>query len=111
MKNIIRLLFFTVCIVIFSTSCSNEPELDLYCSINGQVTDMQTGEPIQAASITLTPGGLTTVSGSDGTFEFINLDPGQYDVIVQAYGYYVNRKSVKAVVGESHRVDIPLTKQ
>lgn len=107
-KNLLLLLF--TCITLLTTGCSNDTELDLYSTINGQITDKQNGEPIQAAAITLTPGGNTTVSGSDGTFEFNNLNSGQYTVIVQAEGYLTNRKSVNAISGETHRVDIPLTK-
>lgn len=110
MKQGIGYLLLSLCTFLFCIGCSNETDLDLYSSLNGQVTDMQTGEPIKGASITLTPGGMTTVTGSDGNFGFVNLDPGLYTVIVQSDGYMTNRKNVNAVAGESHHVDVPLSK-
>lgn len=108
-RNILYLIFFLGASLL-QMSCSSDTDLDLYSTLSGQVTDMQTGEPIKAAAVTLTPGGMTTVSGADGTFEFLNLDPGQYTVIVQSDGYVTNRKHVNAIAGESHHVDIPLSK-
>lgn len=111
MKKYILYAIMTFVAAVCNMSCSNDTELDLYCTVNGQVTDAQTGEPIKAASVMLTPGGMTTVSGSDGTFEFTRLDPGQYTVFVQADGYESNRKIVNAVAGEARHADVPLSKQ
>ena len=110
MKKYALFLIIIICGACINISCTDEPDLDLYCTINGQVTDAKTGEPIKAASVVLTPGGMTTVSGSDGTFEFTRLDAGQYTVIVQSDGYRTNRKTVDAVAGESYHVDVPLDK-
>lgn len=110
MKKYILYVIVAFVAAVCNVGCSSDTELDLYCTVNGQVTDAQTGEPIKAASVMLTPGGMTTVSGSDGTFEFTRLDPGQYTVLVQADGYVSNRKYVNATAGESYQVDIPLSK-
>lgn len=110
MKKYALYLIIIICGACFNISCSDEPDLNLYCTINGQVTDAQTGEPIKAASVVLTPSGMTTVSGSDGTFEFTRLDADQYIVIVQSDGYMTNRKTVNAIAGESLHVDVPLSK-
>lgn len=111
MKKYALFLIIIICGVCFNMSCSSDTELDLYSTISGQVTDIQTGEPIKGASIMLKPGGMTTVSGSDGLFEFVRLTPRQYTVFVQAEGYISNRKDVTVEAGESRHVDIPLSKQ
>lgn len=110
MKRYFFYLIVCFIVAIFNMGCSNDIELDLYCTINGNVIDAQTGEPIKAASVMLTPSGKTTVSGSDGTFEFASIDPGQYTILVQALGYVSNRKIINTVAGETHHVDIPMSK-
>lgn len=90
------------------SSCS-KTEYNLFCSIHGIVSDVETGTPVANATVTLSPGGRSTISGSDGQYEFIDLDPGQYTVTVQCSGYKTNRKAVNAVSAESVRADIPLT--
>jgi len=109
MRKYIAFFLSIFALTVFS-GCNNYEDLDLYGTITGQVSDKESGEPIQSAAITLSPGGLTTVSGSDGVFEYINLEPQQYTVTVQMDGYVTNRKSVTVIAGESLRADIPLTK-
>jgi hypothetical protein len=65
------------------------------------VSDVATGEPIDDAIVTLSPGGGNRRTGSDGRFEFNNLDERQYDIMAQKTGeYQSNKSSVKAVRGE-----------
>lgn len=56
-------------------------------SIYGTVVDKATGEPIKAAGVELSPNGLKTVTGSEGQFEFTELDPGKYTLIITKTGY------------------------
>ena len=84
MKKIIYLL---VGIVLFGGlyySCAPE---ELPGSIYGTVVDKATGEPIKAAGVELSPSGLKTVTGSEGQFEFTELDPGKYTLIITKTGY------------------------
>ena len=84
MKKIIYLL---VGIVLFGGlyySCAPE---ELSGSIYGTVVDKATGEPIKAAGVELSPSGLKTVTGSEGQFEFTELDPGKYTLIITKTGY------------------------
>ena len=76
----------------------------------GTITDYSTGEPIDGADITLNPDGKSTKTGSDGRYEFKDLDIMQYTVMVQKEGYRTNRKTVTVISGESVRADIPLIK-
>ena len=84
MKKIIYLL---VGIILFGGlyySCAPE---ELPGSIYGTVVDKATGEPIKSAGVELSPSGLKTVTGSEGQFEFTELDPGKYTLIITKTGY------------------------
>ena len=68
-------LFFTLPLfaVLLMTACEEELP-NTMGNIYGIVGDMETGEPIKGASVVLSPGNRTTVTGSDGHFEFISLE-------------------------------------
>ena len=69
--------------------------------ISGIVSDKNTGEPVATVSATLSPGGNSTVTGSDGSFEFIDLSPGEYSVNINKEGYNGNNKTVTVVAGQT----------
>ncbi|MDR1155733.1 MAG: carboxypeptidase-like regulatory domain-containing protein [Bacteroidales bacterium] len=102
-------VFSAILLIAICNSCSKDTP-DLFSTIHGIVSDHETGAPIETASIVLSPGGKTSVSGVDGRYEFKDLEATQYTVTVQKAGYHTNRKTVTAVAGESVQVDIPLTK-
>lgn len=94
MKKIIYLL---VGIVLFGGlyySCAPE---ELPGSIYGTVVDKATGEPIKSAGVELSPSGLKTVTGSEGQFEFTELDPGKYTLLITKTGY---------MDGVSHTIEV-----
>ncbi len=108
LKHILLTLSLGLIFILTMGGCS-KTEHDLFCSIHGIVSDASNGNPVANATITLSPGGRATVSGSDGQFEFIDLDPGQYTITVQCTGFNANRKTVNAISSEAVRADIPLT--
>lgn len=69
--------------------------------ISGSVSDKNTGEPVATVNATLSPGGNATVTGSDGSFEFIDLSPGEYTVNINKEGYNGNNKTVTVVAGQT----------
>ncbi len=84
MKKIINLLFlFTILVV---TSCETLVNTG---TIHGVVTDYATGEPIKNAGVTLMPIGYTTITGSEGQFQFDNLEPRTYQLMIQKTGYEI----------------------
>ncbi len=91
-------------------SCSKE-EQDSFGTLYGVVTDKQTGDPLNNVTVTLSPGGTTKITGSDGLFEFAELTPQQYTITVQKSGYETNRKTLSAVVGEKIEANITMTPQ
>ena len=108
MKKTICLFFSIALLCGFYQSC--QPNVELPGGIYGTVLDKETGEPIRNAEISLSPSGKTTVVGSNGTYEFVNLEAGMYTVNVQADGYDHNSKTANVVNGESTACDFHLTK-
>ncbi len=91
-----------------STSCGDNDDYELWCTINGNVTDYQNGNPLENATVVLTPSGKSVQTDVNGTYEFNDLESQQYVITVQKAGYQPNRKNVKPVSGESVRIDIQL---
>lgn len=95
-------------VLLLAVSCAKDAEI-LTGSIYGEVTDAQTGEPIQGVQISLTPGGATTTTGSDGSYEFLDLEVNQYQLQAKKTDYVTNTKRVTVVVGKSVIGDMVLT--
>ena len=92
-----KILINLVSIILFGVlyySCTPE---ELPGSIYGTVVDKATGEPIKSAGVELSPSGLKTVTGSEGQFEFTELDPGKYTLLITKTGY---------IDGVSHTIEV-----
>lgn len=85
-------------------------DYDTFGTLYGIVSDVETAEPVGSASIVLNPGGTSLMSGSDGRFEFQELEPQQYTITVQKNGYSTNRKSVTILAGEKTEANILIRK-
>lgn len=84
------LLFFCAAIASIATilySCSEDVAESADGSIIGVVSDSATGETIPTVKISITPGGDSTITGSDGSFEFHNLSAGEYTLSLSKKGY------------------------
>ncbi|GHT49011.1 hypothetical protein AGMMS49982_01480 [Bacteroidia bacterium] len=55
--------------------------------IYGAITDKATGELIKTAGVQLDPGGIKTVTGSEGQYQFDDLASGTYSLTVTKTGY------------------------
>ena len=85
MKKFLTLLTIALSLVLISHSC--KPKEEEPGSIYGVVTDKATGEPVKTAGVELSPLGLKTVTGSEGQFEFAELEAGEYKLFVTKTGY------------------------
>lgn len=56
-------------------------------SIYGAVTDFATGAPVANANVSLRPGNETALTGYDGMYEFIDVDDGDYSIVVSKAEY------------------------
>ena len=100
---------FVLSLVLFA-SCS-PVTYDVFSTITGTVFDEQTKDPIDGVSVILSPSGKNSITGSDGYFEFQDLEAGQYTLTVQATGYSSNRKTITVVAGATENVNITLQKK
>lgn len=66
--------------------CAPE-ETEKLGTIYGTVTDFSSGDPITNANVKLNPRGETTLTGSDGTFQFNDLPAGSYSLSLSKNGY------------------------
>ena len=94
-------------IVILNVSCTKD-EVELTGEIYGRITNGFSSEPLSGVSVTITPGGRSTFTGSDGTFSFIECEPGQYNLQAQRSGFQTNYKQISVIAGERALGDMVL---
>lgn len=100
-----------LCLILLGLMSSCSPtEYDLFGNISGTVIDVDTGEPVQQATVTLSPTSKNTYTGMDGMFEFHELEAQQYTLTVQKTGYQANRKLVNVNPGETTNVALVMQK-
>ena len=90
------------------TGCSGD-ETPGFGSIYGLVTNANSGQPVYGATVTLSPGNFSTTTGSDGRYEFVDLEPGQYKIQVQATDYQANSSQIQVNAGSQAIGDIAIT--
>lgn len=76
--------------------------------ICGVVTGVTDGKVLSGAKITLTPGGKTATTGSDGTYKFTGTEPGQYTVQAYCNGYQGDSKQITVKAGSTSTADFQL---
>lgn len=76
--------------------------------LSGLVTGIDQNRGL-AGNVSLSPGGQRVTTGSDGRYEFLNLEPGQYTVSVSCNGYKSAEKSFSVVAGKITSGDIQLS--
>ena len=86
-------LFSLLILIIALCGCAKD-EVETNGTIYGIVNDADNGEPIQDGHIALNPGGKTANTGSDGRYEFLDLEPGQYTIQISKSGYKTNTKRI-----------------
>ena len=94
--------------------CNNNDDKDKDSSLGniyGIVTDYTNANaPIAGATVTLNTKGLTKTTGSDGRFEFTNVERGTYTVQVMANNYQTTTKQVTVYAGKNSICDFQLSK-
>lgn len=89
-------------------NCSKDEEVTTG-TITGYVTEYGNANTgIAGATVTLSPSGLTRTTGSDGRYEFTDVQPGNYDIQVAANGFQSNNKRVSVVAAQTIVADIQL---
>lgn len=106
-KAAIYIIAFTF-LLLTSAGCDSY-SYNIFGSIEGTVTDADSGLPLGNAVITLVPGSSSTQTGADGKFFFSDLDEGQYTVSVQKSGYQANRRNVTVISDETVSILVSLS--
>ena len=78
---------FTALLLVCCAMFGCTPEEEKLGTIYGTVTDFSSGEPIGNVNVRLNPRGETTLTGMDGTFEFVDLPSGSYSLSLSKNGY------------------------
>ena len=99
MKQLTIIFMFLLGIYAASSCSSDISEENKYGSIAGSVSDATTGEPVPTVRVKLTPGGNSTVTGTDGSFNFLNLEPAEYTLDISKEGYKANSAKVNVRIG------------
>ena len=97
-----RVYLFSVLIAfaIFGSCSKDITEESKVGSIAGSVSDRTTGEPVATVNVSIAPSGSSTVTGSDGTFTFRNLEEGSYTLTITKEGYKQNSSTVTVRPGD-----------
>lgn len=82
-----------------------------YATISGFVYDKTDGSQIKNAVVTLSPSGKNAFTGSDGFFQFNDLDPTRYTLTVQKEGYESDIVSLTVYAGETETISITLKRK
>lgn len=82
--------------------------MDLTGSITGTVKDYDDGGLISNCQITMSPGGLSKNTGTDGQFEFEDVSPGIYSLTFKKSGYEDETKSVSVIAGKISSLPVTL---
>lgn len=107
-----KLFKFAALSLIFWIVFGCKPEVnEKYGTIYGTVTDFATGDPVNNAIVCLNPSGETTLTGSDGTYQFNDLAKGNYSLSVSK-SHYVDMDDnfvIEIENGNSIRRDLQLS--
>lgn len=114
MKKTLATFSLGVALLLFANACT-KTEYDLMGNISGIVIeigdDNVSGDPIQGALVTISPTLKNTYTGSDGKFEFKDLEGDQYTVTVQKTGYKTNRVNASVGAGETTKISLTMEKK
>lgn len=106
-KRCLKFLYLLLGLAVV-VACSKDEEV-FTGNIMGKVTNAVTGEVLQGVVVTISPTGLSQTTGSNGYFEFLDLEPRQYEIQARKSGYVTNNKSVTVVTGRDAQGDIQIT--
>lgn len=104
------LLLAAICLPMLFSSCAKKV-VNTSISIYGTVVDAENNSPIQGVLLTLMPSSRNRYTGSDGSYQFEDLDAQQYTITAQMGGYKTDRKTVNLSSGDREEVTFALRKE
>lgn len=106
MKKLTGILF--LCFALLSLVSCTKDIVDTTGTINGTVVDSRTNEPLQGVTVSISSVG-NKVTGTDGTFEFVNIEAQTYTLSLSKPDYQSDTKTVTVRAGETTQVQYSLT--
>jgi len=105
---------FVNMLLVISLCCCVPEEIILHGDISGYVTEAETSQPLQVASVNLNQSNVaidTTSTGSDGKYILKKLTPGNYEIQASKPGYGKVTKNVNVISANTAEVDFYLNKE
>lgn len=103
----VKYQFLLLPLFLLLTACSPDP-VDTTGSISGTIRDAFDNSVLQGVTITLSPSGRSTVTGTDGYFQFSDVEQGEYAVSVNRADYVPDSKKVTVHVGQNTPLDFSM---
>lgn len=105
-----KLIFLLLPLFIWTCGESEDSEVETAGTINGFVIDAETGSTLRGVKVSLFPTGITTVTSSDGSFWFHNVEAQEYSITFSVSGYEKYTRSVKVYPSKNTFLDVLLFK-
>jgi len=101
-------IFLLIVSLVGLASCAKD-EAPMFGGIYGTIRNIESGAVVYNAEITLAPGHPSPITGTNGAYEFTNLEARQYTMTVRASGYLDDSRQVTVLPGENTQCDVLLT--
>jgi hypothetical protein len=95
-----KIIFLMIAVALVFGSCAKTEE-STTGNIVGTVSDKTTGDLVPTVDVSLSPSGKSGVTGSDGSYSFLDLESGVYTVNINKEGYKPATKSITVVAGQN----------
>lgn len=103
-------LLSALALFILTMACTSDEQV-MTGTINGFVSDYgDANHALAGVTLTLSHLGLTKTTGSDGRYEFGELEPGSYSIAASANGYQATTKQITVYAGQVVTCDFQLSK-
>ena len=111
MRNAIFHIILILSLPLFITGCKKtEIEATINTgNIEGKITDNTNAQPIPAAEVKISGSNQTIFSGADGSYKFISLEAGEYQITVSKQNYVQEIKPISVLAGQTANLDFALS--
>jgi hypothetical protein len=104
-----KIIYSVMAVALVMGGCAENEKGEQIGGIYGVIADKATGEPVKSAGVQLSPTGTKTVTGSEGQYEFAELQAGDYAITVTKTGYadLLNYK-ITVEAGKTNKGDVQI---
>jgi len=109
LRNAILHIILILTLPLFITGCKKTENEVNTGNIEGKITDNTNAQPIPAAEVKISGTNQTIVSGADGSYQFLNLAPKEYQITVSKQNYVQETKPISVTAGRTANLDFALS--